>query len=69
MSQGKVILVFHQYASYVQGQAIHSSLQLEDNNITVDDHPAALGGSQSLTKAIGLIILLEFVNGLVRLNL
>ena len=68
-SQGKVIPVFHQYASYIQGQSIHSSLKLEDNNIAVDDHPTALGGSQSLTTVNVLIIPLEFVNGLARLNL
>ena len=68
-NQGKVILIFHQYASYAQGQLIHSLLQLEDNNITVDDHPTTLGRSQSLTTSNGLVIPLEFVNGLARLNL
>ena len=65
----KVILVFHQYAYYAQERSIHSPLQLEDYNITVDDHPTSLGGSQSLTTPDGLVIPLNFANGLAHLHL
>ena len=66
---GKVLLIFHQYAYYAQERSIHSSLQLEDNNMTVDDHPTSLGGSQSLTTTDGIVIPLKFVNGIAHLNL
>ena len=69
LREGKVLLIFHQYAYYAQERLIHSSLQLEDYNITVNDHPHSLGGSQSLTNSNGLVIPLEFVNGLAHLNL
>ena len=36
-NHGEAILIFHQYASHSQGQSIHSSLQLENNSITVND--------------------------------
>ena len=36
-TQGEVILIFHQYISHTRGPSIHSSLQLENNRITVDD--------------------------------
>ena len=64
-----VILVFHQYASHTLGPSIHSSLQLEDNRITVDDRPTTLGGSQSIRTPSGRVLPLEFCNGLARLPL
>ena len=67
--KGKAILVCNQYAYHGRGQSIHSSQQLEDNNIIVDDRPATLGGSQSLLASDGHIIPLSFVNGLARLQL
>ena len=50
------------HPSHIQGESIHSSLQLENNSIKVDDHPAALGGSQSLSTIKGCIIPMEFVS-------
>ena len=66
--RGNAILVFNQYAHHGRGQSIHSSLQLEDNDITVDDHPVTLGGSQSLLASDGRVIQLDFVNGIARLR-
>ena len=44
-----LILIFCQYAHIQNGKSIHSSLQMEDNNMTVNDRPIRLRGDQSLT--------------------
>ena len=67
--RGYVILIFHQYAYHGRGKSIHSSLQLEDNGVSVNDRPASLNGAQSLVTEDGYAIPLDFKNGLAYLNL
>ena len=68
-SKGDAILVFHNYASHATSPSIHSSLQLEDNGIIVNDRPTRLGGSQSLHSPSGSVIPLTFHDGLACLSL
>lgn len=44
----EVLLIFSQYAHLQRGKSIHSSLQLDDNNVVVNDRPIHLRGNQSL---------------------
>ena len=67
--RGTVILIFHQYAYHGRGKSIHSSLQLKDNGVTVNDRPMSLNGDQSLITADGYAIPLDFKNGRAYLNL
>ena len=67
--KGLVILIFHQYAYHGRGKSIHSSLQLEDNGVSVNDRPVSLNGTQSLITEDGYAIPLDFKNGLAYLNL
>jgi hypothetical protein len=66
--RGYVILIFHQYAHHGRGKSIHSCIQLEDNSVQVDDHPSALGGTQSLVTVEGYAVPLDVVNGLLYFN-
>lgn len=67
--QGEVILIFCQYAHINRGKSIHSSLQLEDNNISVNDRPIRLRGEQSLTTSEGYVFPLDFKRGLAYLKI
>ena len=67
--QGDVLLIFCQYAHIQRGKSIHSSLQLEDNNITVNDRPIRLRGKQSLTTNEGYVLPLDFKRGLAYLKI
>lgn len=67
--RGHVLLLFHQYAYHGRGKSIHSSLQLEDNLVTVNDRAATLNGAQSLVTHDGYAIPLDFRNGLPYLNI
>jgi len=67
--RGHVLLIFHQYAYHGRGKSIHSSLQLEDNQVTVNDRAATLNGAQSLVTNDGYAIPLDFRNGLPYLNI
>ena len=62
--RGLVILIFNQYAFHGRGKSIHSSLQLEDNKIQVNDRCSINQGHQSLTTPDGYAIPLDFKNGL-----
>ena len=66
---GPVILIFNQYAYHGKGKTIHSSLQLEDNSVAVDDKSKRMGGSQTLSTTDGYVIPLDFDRGLMYLNL
>ena len=67
--RGYIILIFHQHAYHGRGKSIHSSLQLEDNGVSVNDRPVSLNGTQSLTTEDGYAIPLDFKNGRAYLNL
>jgi len=67
--QGDVLLIFCQHAHIQRGKSIHSSLQLEDNNITVNDRPIRLRGKQSLTTNEGYVLPLDFKRGLAYLKI
>ena len=69
MKTGNVLLIFCQYAHIQNGKSIHSSLQIEDNNVTVNDRPIRLRGDQSLTTSEGYILPLDFKRGLAYLNI
>jgi len=68
-TQGEVLLIFCQYAHIQRGKSIHSALQLEDNNVTVDDRPIRLNGGQRLITAEGFTLPLDFKRGLAYLRL
>ena len=51
--RGYVILIFRQYAYHGCGKSIHSSLQLEDNGVSIIDRPVSLKGAQSLVTEDG----------------
>ena len=40
--RGIVILIFRQYAYHGLGKSVHSSLQLKDNGVAVNDQPISL---------------------------
>jgi hypothetical protein len=44
-NRGPVILIMHQYAHSGKGHSIHSSPQLEWNDIDIDDKSARVGGN------------------------
>ena len=60
--RGYVYLIFNQYTHHGQGKSIHSScLQLKDNSVQVDNHPSALGGTQSLVTVEGYVVPFDVV--------
>jgi hypothetical protein len=67
--QGEVLLIFCQYAHIQRGKSIHSSLQLKDNNMTLNDRPICLRGDQSLTTKEGYILPLYFKRELAYLKI
>ena len=67
--RGPAILIFNQYAFHGRGKSIHSSLQLEDNKIQVNDRCSINQGHQSLATPDGYAIPLDFRNGLAYLNI
>ena len=67
--RGPAILIFNQYAFHGRGKSIHSSLQLEDNKIQVNDRCSINHGNQSLATPDGYAIPLDFKNGLAYLNI
>jgi len=67
--RGPAILIFNQYAFHGRGKSIHSSLQLEDNKIQVNDRCSINQGHQSLATLDGYAIPLDFKNGLAYLNI
>ena len=66
-SIGPIIIICHQYAYLGKGESIHSKGQLSYYGAKVDDNSAVLGGTQSITLAGGIVIPLDFVNGLPRM--
>ena len=67
--RGTAILIFNQYAFHGRGKSIHSSLQMEDNKIQVNDRCSVNQGHQSLITVDGYAIPLDFRNGLAYLNI
>jgi hypothetical protein len=56
MNRGPVILIMNQYAHSGKGQSIHSSPQLDWNQVDVDDKSRCIGGKQHLLTLDGLSI-------------
>jgi hypothetical protein len=56
MNQGPIILIMNQYAHSGKGHSIHSSPQLEWNQVDVDDKSRCVGGKQRLLTLDGFSI-------------
>jgi hypothetical protein len=56
MNQGPVILIMNQYAHSGKGHSIHSSPQLEWNQVDDDDKSRRIGGKQCLLTLDGFSI-------------
>ena len=67
--RGEVIAVFNQSAYHPFGKSILSSIQVEDNGITVYDKVQARGGRQCLETPDGYIIPLDGHQGLVYMKI
>ena len=63
-NRGYVILIMHNYAKVPDHKTIHSSHQLADNGIIVDDRHKMESGTHSITTPEGYIIPLSFRHGL-----
>ena len=62
--KGPIVGMFHQYANYTQGKTIHSSNQIRDFGLTVNDVPRSSGGKQSIVSKDGYHIPLAVREGL-----
>ena len=62
--RGDVLVILHQYALIPGSQTIHSSTQMEQFGLCVDDHAVAHGGTQTITTHDDYTLLVDFVNGL-----
>ena len=62
--RGDVLVILHQYALIPGSQTIHSSTQMEQFGLNVDDRAVAHGGSQTITTDDDYTLPLDFVNGL-----
>jgi hypothetical protein len=56
MNRGPIILIMNQYAHSGKGHSIHSSPQLEWNQVDVDDKSRCMGGKQRLLTLDGFSI-------------
>ena len=68
-NRGPILLIFHECAGYNKGKTIISALQVEDNDVTVDDRPIGVGGTQSLRTLEGYSIPMDVINGLCYIKL
>ena len=69
-TQVYINLILHQYAYLGTGKTIHSSIQLEDHQIEVNDKSYKVkGGRQALTTPDGYIIPLQIRGGLAYLDM
>ena len=68
-NKGEIVVIMHQYAYIPNSQTIHSSMQMEQYGLQVDDKAIHFGGSQTITTPDGFILLLNFLNGLAYLPL
>jgi hypothetical protein len=64
MNRGPVIFIMNQYAHSGKGHSIHSSPQLEWNQVDVDDKSRHIGGKQCLLTLDGFSIPLNIRRGL-----
>ena len=62
--KGPIVGMFHQYANYAQGKTIHSSNQIRDFGLTINDVPHSSGGKQSIVSKDGYHIPLAVREGL-----
>ena len=64
-----MILIMNQYAYIPNGKTIHSSAQLEDHGMTVDDRAFKNGGKQRMITHGGYVIPLNVRSGLVHMDM
>ena len=62
--RGECILIMHQYAIHQTNRSIHSCVQLEHFNNTVDDRSLKAGGLQRITTLDGYVFPLDIIEGL-----
>jgi len=63
-TRGPIIAIWHQYAYTGKGHSIHSSHQMRDFKLDVDDHSVTANGKQRIKTLEGYIIPLDFEDGL-----
>jgi len=59
-----VLLIFHEYGVLIEGDTVHSKIQISDGGCEVYDDPISLGGRQCIIHEEGIRIPLVFQHGL-----
>ena len=66
---GDALCMYYNYAAgQIQATTVHSKIQLQHNNNTVDDTAMMLGGKQTIITEKGIIFPLTMKNGLCHLE-
>ena len=66
---GNALCMYNHYANgQIQPTTVHSKIQLQHNNNTVDDTAMQLGGRQTIITKTGIIFPLTVINGLCHLE-
>jgi hypothetical protein len=63
-TRGPIMAIWHQYAYTGKEHSIHSSHQMQDFKLDVDDHSVTANGKQRIKTLEGYIIPLDFEDGL-----
>ena len=67
--RGLVVVIMNQYAYSGKGETIHSSIQMENHQVGVDDKSRRIGGTQSINTPDDYTIPLYLIEGLTYMKL